>query len=42
MDIVTKLLRKDKKDRLGSRGGDSFEILNHPFFSKLDLKAIFE
>ena len=32
VDIVVKLLDKDKTKRLGSGGEDFLEILNHPFF----------
>ena len=39
VDLVLKLLTKDKKDRLGSRN-DSEEILSHPYFAKLDINAM--
>ena len=34
-DLLTRLLDKDPKKRLGARYG-SFEIKQHPFFSKID------
>ena len=39
VDIVQKLLKKDRKQRLGTAGGKdgSKEILAHPFFKDLDL-----
>ena len=42
VDLVKKMLDKDRKKRLGSAGGkEGFkEILDHPWFSDLDLKAI--
>ena len=40
VDLVLKLLNKDKKERLGIKG-DSEEILSHPFFSSLDREAVF-
>jgi len=36
VDLVLKLLNKDKNERLGSKG-DSQEILGHPFFASLNL-----
>ena len=40
MDIVLKLLDKDRATRLGS-GPDGFmEIVNHPFFADIDKEAI--
>lgn len=41
MDLVLRLLDKDKAARLGAQN-DSEEILAHPFFSSLDLKALEE
>ena len=41
VDLVLKLLNKDKKERLGS-SNDSDEILKHPFFAPLDLEAVYE
>ena len=41
VDLVLKLLNKDKKDRLGS-ANDAEEILKHPFFSSLNMKDVFE
>jgi serine/threonine protein kinase len=35
-DLITHLLEKDKKLRIGSKG-DAAEILSHPFFNGLDL-----
>ncbi len=39
VDLINKLLHKDKADRLGVKG-DSEEILKHPFFADLDVKAL--
>ena len=39
VDIISKLLRKDKAQRLGATG-DSEEILAHPWFSDIDLDAL--
>ncbi len=41
VDLVLKLLNKEKADRLGSKG-DADEILSHPFFASLDLEAVLE
>ena len=38
-DLITKLLHKDKKKRLGC-SNDVDEILKHPWFADLDLKAL--
>lgn len=38
-DLITKLLEKDRKARLGAKN-DVDEILSHPFFTGLDLKAL--
>ena len=35
-DLITRLLEKDKKKRIGSKA-DAAEILSHPFFNGLDL-----
>ena len=35
-DLITRLLEKDKKKRLGGKA-DAAEILSHPFFNGLDL-----
>ena len=35
-DLITKMLAKDRKKRLGSKG-DAAEILAHPFFRGLDI-----
>jgi len=35
-DLITKMLDKDRKKRLGSKG-DAAEILAHPFFRPLDI-----
>lgn len=40
VDLVLKLLNKDKKERLGSTN-DSDEILKHPFFASLDMDAVY-
>jgi serine/threonine protein kinase len=39
VDLVLKLLNKEKADRLGSKE-DAAEILAHPFFASLDLDAV--
>jgi len=39
MDIITKLLDKDKSTRLGTKG-DAEEVLSHPFFSDINLKEL--
>lgn len=41
VDLVLKLLNKDKKERLGSNG-DAEEILKHPFFASLDMEALYK
>lgn len=41
VDIVLKLLNKDKDQRLGSKG-DLAELLAHPFFADIDKDAILE
>jgi len=41
VDLVLKLLNKDKAERLGSNG-DSEEILAHPFFASLNLQDVLE
>ena len=38
-DLITRLLEKDKKKRLGSKA-DAAEILSHPFFNGLDLGSL--
>ena len=38
VDLMSKLLEKDPAERLGSRGAE--EIKGHPFFSKIDWKAM--
>jgi serum/glucocorticoid-regulated kinase 2 len=39
VDVVLRLLEKDKSKRLGSNG-DATEILNHPFFKSLDQEKL--
>lgn len=39
VDLISKLLIKDKNQRLGKKGKG--EILAHPFFKGLDLKALY-
>lgn len=39
VDVVLRLLEKDKSKRLGSNG-DCQEILNHPFFKSLDQEKL--
>ena len=36
VDLVLKLLNKEKQDRLGSKG-DVDEVLAHPFFASLNI-----
>ena len=38
-DLITKLLDKERKTRLGANG-DVDEILSHPFFNGIDLKLL--
>lgn len=39
VDLISKLLKKQKEDRIGANG-DAAEILAHPWFSDLDLTAL--
>jgi len=39
-DLISKLLVKDRMQRLGQRN-DAAEILNHPFFQEIDLDSLF-
>jgi serine/threonine protein kinase len=39
VDVVLRLLEKDKSKRLGSNG-DFNEIMNHPFFKPLDIDKL--
>lgn len=39
VDLIVKLLNKDKSQRLGSHG-DGAEVLKHPFFADLDLEKL--
>jgi serum/glucocorticoid-regulated kinase 2 len=39
VDVVMRLLDKDKKTRLGSNG-DFNEIMAHPFFSSIDINKL--
>ena len=39
VDIVIKLLNKDKKNRLGTKG-DSDEILQHKFFASINIQDL--
>ena len=41
MDIVMKLLAKDKTERLGF-GGGAEEVLDHPWFKDIEMKLLFE
>ena len=38
-DLITKLLNKDRKSRLG-QSDDVKEVLNHPFFANIDLDKL--
>lgn len=40
-DLITKLLIKSRKDRLGQKG-DAEEVLAHPFFAGLDMQALLQ
>ena len=40
VDLIVKLLHKDKEQRLGFKG-DGDEILGHPFFASLDIKGLY-
>ena len=39
-DLITKLLNKDRTQRLGKNGID--EILAHPWFADLDINALLQ
>ena len=39
MDLILKLLDKDKSQRLGSKD-DFFEVLSHPFFVDIDIEGL--
>jgi serum/glucocorticoid-regulated kinase 2 len=39
VDLISKLLKKDRTQRLGYTGGIK-EILAHPFFQNLDIKKL--
>lgn len=39
MDVVCKLLEKNKEKRLGSKN-DVHEVLSHPWFADIDIKTI--
>lgn len=39
VDIISKLLKKDRKERLGYAGGIQ-EIMAHPFFADMDIKKL--
>eukprot|EP00051_Salpingoeca_urceolata_P026889 m.479156 g.479156 ORF g.479156 m.479156 type:complete len:475 (-) comp21344_c0_seq1:90-1514(-) len=41
-DILSKLLDKDPRKRLGGGAGDGDDVLSHPFFSGLDLKGMYK
>jgi len=40
MDIVLKLLDKNRETRLGSSANDFEDIINHPFFADIDKEAL--
>ena len=40
-DLITKLLLKDRKERLGQKG-DADEVLGHKFFQGMDLKKLLD
>jgi len=40
VDLINRLLTKDKSKRLGAGPNGLEDILNHPFFSDIDLDAI--
>jgi serine/threonine protein kinase len=39
VDLISKLLKKDKTQRLGSNGGVK-EIMAHPFFADMDIEKL--
>lgn len=39
MDLIHKLLEKDKSKRLGAKG-DIDEVMSHPFFASLDIPLL--
>jgi len=39
VDLVNKLLKKDRMIRLGA-GGDAAEILQHPWFASIDINEL--
>jgi len=39
--LITELLQRDPKKRLGSGGQDALEIENHPFFQSIDWQKLF-
>jgi len=39
VDLISKLLAKERSTRLGTKG-DAKEILSHPFFKSLDIKKL--
>ena len=40
MDLIVKLLEKDKNKRLGSGKDDWFEVLQHPVFKDIDISKL--
>ena len=40
MDLVLKLLDKNRETRLGSSANDFNDIINHPFFADIDKEAL--
>ena len=39
VDCISKLLKKDRNERLGAHGGVA-EVLKHPFFADINIKAL--
>ncbi len=40
MDLIIKLLDKDRASRMGTNGGAK-EILSHPLFKKIDMNKVY-
>ena len=41
VDVISQLLKKDRTERLGAKGGVT-EVLAHPFFADINVKALEE
>lgn len=42
VDILQKLLAKQPENRLGSGSGDANDVMNHPFFTELEWKDVYD